>query len=43
MVDIGDEDAKLYSLYAPPTHLDGTLHRSKADAEAAEVFERATH
>jgi mannose-6-phosphate isomerase-like protein (cupin superfamily) len=43
VVNAGDEDVKLYSLYAPPAHLDGTIHRTKADAEAAEEFERATH
>lgn len=26
---------KLYSLYAPPEHADGTVHRTKADADAA--------
>jgi arginase family enzyme len=26
-----------------PGHLDGTIHRTKADAEAAEEFERVTH
>ena len=29
-------DLKLYSLYAPPEHPDGTVHRTKADAMAAE-------
>lgn len=28
------EPLKLYSLYAPPHHADGTLHNTKADAEA---------
>lgn len=27
---------KLYSLYAPPNHKDGTVHATKAEAEAAE-------
>jgi mannose-6-phosphate isomerase-like protein (cupin superfamily) len=40
VVNVGDEDVKLYSLYAPPVHLDGTVHRTKAEADAAEVFER---
>ena len=30
----GDGDLKLYSLYAPPEHPDGTVHRTKADAAA---------
>jgi mannose-6-phosphate isomerase-like protein (cupin superfamily) len=36
LVNIGDEDVKLYSLYSPPEHPDGTVHLTKADAEAAE-------
>ncbi len=29
-----DEPMKLYTLYAPPHHRDGTIHTTKADAEA---------
>jgi mannose-6-phosphate isomerase-like protein (cupin superfamily) len=36
VVNTGDSDLKLYSLYSPPEHPDGTVHRTKADAEAAE-------
>ena len=36
VVNTGDGDLKLYSLYAPPEHPDGTVHRTKGDAEAAE-------
>ena len=36
VVNIGDVEVKLYSLYSPPEHPDGTVHRTKADAEAAE-------
>jgi mannose-6-phosphate isomerase-like protein (cupin superfamily) len=36
VVNTGDEDLKLYSLYSPPEHPDGTVHRTKAEAEAAE-------
>ena len=28
---------KLYTIYSPPNHPDGTLQRTKADAEAAEA------
>ncbi len=28
------ESMKLYTLYAPPDHKDGTIHKTKADAEA---------
>ena len=36
VINIGDDEVKLYSLYSPPEHPDGTVHRTKADAEAAE-------
>jgi mannose-6-phosphate isomerase-like protein (cupin superfamily) len=28
---------KLYTLYSPPNHPDGTIHKTKADAEKAEA------
>ncbi len=30
---------KLYTLYTPPQHPDGTVHKTKAEAEAAEAAE----
>ena len=36
VVNTGSEPLKVYSLYSPPEHPDGTVHRTKADAEAAE-------
>jgi mannose-6-phosphate isomerase-like protein (cupin superfamily) len=30
------EDLKLYSLYSPPEHKDGTLHKTKKEADADE-------
>lgn len=30
------EPLKLYTIYSPPNHPDGTVHRTKAEAEAAE-------
>ncbi len=36
IVNTGAGELKLYSLYSPPEHPDGTIHRTKADAEAAE-------
>jgi len=30
------EPLKLYTLYAPPNHKDGTIHKTKAEAEADE-------
>jgi mannose-6-phosphate isomerase-like protein (cupin superfamily) len=32
----GNEPLKLYTLYAPPEHVDGTIHRSKADADSSD-------
>ena len=31
----GDEPLKLYTLYAPPEHADGTVQKTKAEAEAS--------
>lgn len=36
-VNDGSSDLKLYTVYAPPHHAHGTVHRTKADADAAEV------
>lgn len=36
VVNTGDEPLKLYSLYSPPEHPDGTVHVTKAEADAAE-------
>ncbi len=30
---------KLYTIYSPPNHPDGTVHKTKQDAEAAEKHE----
>jgi mannose-6-phosphate isomerase-like protein (cupin superfamily) len=30
------EELKLYTLYSPPEHPDGTIHKNKAEAEAYE-------
>jgi mannose-6-phosphate isomerase-like protein (cupin superfamily) len=40
VVNTGEGELKLYSLYSPPEHPDGTVHRTKAEAEEAE---RAHH
>jgi mannose-6-phosphate isomerase-like protein (cupin superfamily) len=32
----GDVALKLYSIYSPPEHPDGTVHRTKAEADADE-------
>jgi mannose-6-phosphate isomerase-like protein (cupin superfamily) len=31
---------KLYTIYSPPNHPDGTVHKTKAEAEAAELVEQ---
>jgi mannose-6-phosphate isomerase-like protein (cupin superfamily) len=36
VVNTGEGELKLYSLYSPPEHPDGTVHRTKAEAEEAE-------
>jgi mannose-6-phosphate isomerase-like protein (cupin superfamily) len=36
VVNIGNEAVKLYSLYSPPEHPAGTVHKTKAEAAAAE-------
>ena len=36
VINTGAGELKLYSLYSPPEHPDGTVHRTKADAEATE-------
>lgn len=36
VINIGNIPLKLYSIYAPPQHPKGTVHRTKADAMAAE-------
>ena len=34
-----EQPLKLYTLYSPPNHPDGTIHKTKAEAEAAEAQE----
>lgn len=34
--NIGTGDLKLYTVYAPPEHPHGTVHRTRAEADAAE-------
>lgn len=36
VVNTGDQPLKLYSLYAPSEHAHGTVHATKAEADAAE-------
>jgi mannose-6-phosphate isomerase-like protein (cupin superfamily) len=34
IINTGSAPLKLYTLYAPPNHRDGVVHRTRADAEA---------
>lgn len=36
LINTGNKPIKLYSIYAPPQHPKGTIHKTKAEAEAAE-------
>jgi mannose-6-phosphate isomerase-like protein (cupin superfamily) len=35
-VNTGQMDLRLYTIYAPPQHAQGTIHRTKAEADADE-------
>lgn len=37
VINTGDGPLKLYSIYTPPEHPDGTVHATKAEADAAEA------
>jgi mannose-6-phosphate isomerase-like protein (cupin superfamily) len=36
VVNVGQSPLKLYTIYSPPNHPEGTIHATKADAQAAE-------
>ena len=36
VINTGKKQLKLYTIYSPPNHPDGTVHKTKADAERAE-------
>ncbi len=40
VINIGQTDLKLYTIYSPPNHPVGTIHATKDEADAAEA---ATH
>ena len=43
VVCTGDEPLRLYTIYGPPEHADGTIHKTRADAEAShEHFDGVT-
>ena len=35
VINTGAEPLRLYTLYGPPEHRDGTVHRTKSEAESA--------
>jgi mannose-6-phosphate isomerase-like protein (cupin superfamily) len=37
VVNRGSSDLRLYTIYAPPEHAPGTVHRTKAEADADEA------
>jgi mannose-6-phosphate isomerase-like protein (cupin superfamily) len=40
-INSGAQDLRLYTVYSPPEHAPGTIHRTKADADAAEAAEHS--
>jgi mannose-6-phosphate isomerase-like protein (cupin superfamily) len=38
-VNTGKADLRLYTIYAPPEHAPGTIHKTKAEADAAHESE----
>jgi mannose-6-phosphate isomerase-like protein (cupin superfamily) len=38
-VNTGKSDLRLYTIYAPPEHKPGTIHKTKAEADAAHAAE----
>ncbi|WP_029041580.1 cupin domain-containing protein [Cucumibacter marinus] len=35
VINTGSEPLRLYTIYGPPEHIEGTVHATKADADAA--------
>ena len=35
VINTGEEDLKLYTIYGPPEHKDGTVHKTKEEADAS--------
>jgi len=42
VINTGVKDLKLYSLYAPPHHKDGTIHKTKKDVKEEEFDGKTT-
>ncbi|MGA1974666.1 MAG: cupin domain-containing protein [Conexivisphaerales archaeon] len=39
VINVSKGESKLYTVYSPPNHPDGTIHKTKAEAEKAEEEE----
>jgi mannose-6-phosphate isomerase-like protein (cupin superfamily) len=39
VINAGEAELKLYTVYSPPNHPAGTMHKTKAEADAAEHHE----
>ncbi len=42
-INTGSEDLKVYTIYCPPNHIDGRIHKTKADADADQEDEDFGH
>jgi mannose-6-phosphate isomerase-like protein (cupin superfamily) len=42
-LNTGTEPLRIYTIYAPPNHIDGRVHRTKADADADHADEEFGH
>jgi len=42
-VNTGSEPLKVYTVYAPPNHIDGRVHKTKAEADADTADENFGH
>jgi mannose-6-phosphate isomerase-like protein (cupin superfamily) len=40
IINVSEGKSQLYTIYSPPNHPDGTIHKTKKDAEKAEEEER---
>jgi mannose-6-phosphate isomerase-like protein (cupin superfamily) len=43
VINTGKGRMKLYTIYSPPNHPDGTVHKTKAEADKAEAEEHHSH
>lgn len=42
-INTGSEPLKIYTIYAPPNHIDGRVHHTKTDADADQADEEFGH